>query len=376
MKCVLVSEGMTQLQTELQAMNADPEIRFVMMLLASQTDISHDEINTILVTNPKPIIGGIFPYVLFDKSLLTAGVVLIGFACTFKIAVIPALNKNISIETELQRQLPWQHTERGTLFAFVHGMSSGVQRLIDALFNQYGLEINYIGGGCGTLEKLEQPCVLTPQGILQDAVLLLMADISSGVGVAHGWQSISRAFKVTEVEGNEIISIDWRPAADVYRNIVEDHSGLCFAEMPFTEIARAYPFGIAKLADELVIRDPIALKGPRIVCVGEVRRGSYVHVMHGKPDYVSAAAGRARQRALENLKGRTPRLMLFMDCISRVLFLGELFAREITHVSMNDVPLAGALTLGEIANSGYDYLELYNKTSVVGLLASDTSGIN
>ena len=27
-------------------------------------------------------------------------------------------------------------------------------------------------------------------------------------------------------------------------------------------------------------------------------------------------------------------------------------------------------------NSGYDYRELYNKTSVVGLLASDTSGIN
>ena len=376
MKSVLVSEGVSQLQLELQLMNDDPEIKFIMMLLASQTDIAHDEINNLLVINPKPIIGGIFPYVLYCKSLLTAGVVLIGFACSFSMAVIPALSKTVEIETELQKQLPWQNMERGTLFTFVHGMSSGVQRLVDGLFNQYGLEINYIGGGCGTLQKLDQPCVLTPQGILQDAALLLMADITSGIGVAHGWQSISRAFKVTEVEGNEIISIDWRPAADVYRNVVEDHSGLRFGEIPFSEIARAYPFGIAKLADELVIRDPIALKGQRIVCVGEVRRGSYVHVMHGKPDYVSAAAGRARQRAMENLKGRTPKLMLFMDCISRVLFLGELFAREITHVSMNDVPLAGALTLGEIANSGYDYLELYNKTSVVGLLASDTSGIN
>lgn len=376
MKCVLVSDGLTQLQAELQSMNADPEIRFVMMLLAVQTDIAHDDINHLLVTNPKPIIGGIFPYVLYDKSLLTAGAILIGFACTFNLAVIPALSKNVQIEAELQKQLPWQNTERGTLFTFVHGMSSGVQRLIDGLFNQYGLEINYIGGGCGSLLKLDMPCVITPQGILQDAALLLMANISSGIGVAHGWQSISRAFKVTEVEGNEIISIDWRPAVDVYRTIVEDHSGMLFAEMPFAEVARAYPFGIAKLADELVIRDPIALKGQRIVCVGEVRRGSYVHVMHGKPDYVSAAAGRARQRAMENMKGRIPRQMLFMDCISRVLFLGELFAREITHVSMNDVPLAGALTLGEIANSGYDYLELYNKTSVVGLLASDTSGIN
>jgi hypothetical protein len=376
MRYVLVSGGKAQLELELQALNADTNIRFIMMLHAHQTDITHDEINNILVTNPKPIIGGIFPYVIYDKSLLTSGIVLIGFSCSFKMAVIPTLSKNLQIEAELQKQLPWQNTERGTLFSFVHGMSSGVQRLIDGLFNQYGLEINYIGGGCGSQQKFVQPCVITPQGILQDAALLLMADIHSGVGVAHGWQSISRAFKVTEVEANEIISIDWRPAFEVYRSVVEDHSGMGFSDMPFSEMARAYPFGIAKLADELVIRDPIALNGQRIVCVGDVRRGSYLHVMHGKPDYVSAAAGRARQRALENLKGRTPRLMLFMDCISRVLFLGELFAREITHVSMNDVPLVGALTLGEIANSGYDYLELYNKTSVVGLLANDTSGIN
>jgi Uncharacterized conserved protein len=376
MKCVLVSAGVLQLQDELAILNADPNIRFIIMLCASQTEIAHDDINQLLVANAKPVIGGIFPYVIHDKLLLTSGIVLIGLSCPFNMAVIPNISKNTQLEIELQQQLPWQNTERGTLFTFVHGMSSGVQRLIDGLFNQYGLEINYIGGGCGSLQKLDQPCVITPLGILADAAVLVMADILSGIGVAHGWQSISRAFKVTEVEGNEIISIDWRPAIEVYRSIVEDHSGICFSEIPFTEIARAYPFGIAKLADELVIRDPIALNGERIVCVGDVRRGSYVHIMHGKPDYVSAAAGRARQKATENLKGRKPRLMLFMDCISRVLFLGELFAREITHVAMPDIPLIGALTLGEIANSGYDYLELYNKTSVVGLLASDTPRIN
>ena len=376
MKSVLVSAGLTQLQHELEVLNADPNVRFIVMLMAVQTEITHDDINHVLVTSPKPIIGGLFPYVLYEKSLLTAGIVLIGFSCSYNLAVIPALSKTTQVEAELQRQLPWQNTERGTLFTFVHGMSSGVQRLIDGLFNQYGLEINYIGGGCGSLQKLDQPCVITPQGIVEDAAILVMADVQSGIGVAHGWQSISRAFKVTEVEDNEIVSIDWRPAAEVYRSVVEDHSGMRFSEQSFSEMARAYPFGIAKLADELVIRDPIALNGQRIVCVGDVRRGSYLHVMHGKPDYVSSAAGKARQKAAENLKGRQPQLMLFMDCISRVLFLGELFAREITHVSMPEVPLAGALTLGEIANSGYDYLELYNKTSVVGLLASDTSGIN
>lgn len=34
MKSVLVSDGVSQLQLELQLMNDDPEIKFIMMLLA------------------------------------------------------------------------------------------------------------------------------------------------------------------------------------------------------------------------------------------------------------------------------------------------------------------------------------------------------
>jgi hypothetical protein len=189
----------------------------------------------------------------------------------------------------------------------------------------------------------------------------------SSIGVAHGWRSISDAFKVTEAIGNRIITLDWRPAFDVYREVVEQHSGLSFASLPFFDIAKAYPFGIAKLDSEMVVRDPMQEQRGELICIGEVPKGAFVHILYGRPDTVIEAAGHALNLARLDFTPGNPGLMLFVDCISRVLFLGEEFNQEISAVACDELPMVGALTLGEIANNGHDYLEFYNKTSVIGL---------
>ncbi len=369
----LVSHGLQELKDAVDVFNRDPNVHLIMILVGAQTEFDAQQFDAFIQKNAKPLIGGIFPYIIFEKNLICDGMLLIPIDSPCRWGIVHPLSVTETVEAQLQKQLPWQSITAGTLFSFVHGMSSGIQNLIDELFNQYGLEINYIGGGCGVLSDLARPCVITPHGVFADAAILLMTDYRSGIGVAHGWQSISGALKVTEADANEIISIDWRPAAEVYRSIVEDHSGMRFTHMPFKEIARAYPFGVAKLAEELVIRDPYELKGSRIVCFGDIRQGSYVHIMHGKADFISAAAAKASQRALKGLGDSKPALMFLMDCMSRALFLGELFAREITHIEIEGLPIVGALTLGEIANNGYEYLEFYNKTSVVGLISCDTT---
>ena len=60
--------------------------------------------------------------------------------------------------------------------------------------------------------------------------------------------------------------------------------------------------------------------------------------------------------------------IFLIDCISRALFLGDDFIDEIKAVSEANTPMIGALSLGEIANNGREYLEFYNKTCVVGML--------
>ncbi|HNV72888.1 MAG TPA: FIST C-terminal domain-containing protein, partial [Candidatus Ozemobacteraceae bacterium] len=181
---------------------------------------------------------------------------------------------------------------------------------------------------------------------------------------------VSEAFKVTGASGNTIETLDWKPAFDVYRQVVERHDGRSFDHTPFFDVAKAYPFGIAKYGAEMVVRDPLMIKEKSLVCVGRVPQESFVHILHGSPESLIKAAGKARDLAYASLRGAEPSAMIFIDCISRVLFLGTEFDRELQTVCLEGLPMVGALTIGEIANCGHEFLEFYNKTSVVGLLSS------
>jgi len=197
--------------------------------------------------------------------------------------------------------------------------------------------------------------------------------MESGVGVSHGWTTISGPYKVTEAERNVIKSLDWKPAFEVYREVVEAHSNTPFMSLPFFDIAKSYPFGIAKLGTERVVRDPHTLDGDRnLICVGEVSEGSYVDILHAEPHDLIRAAGMALDKAKKDYSAETaPGLGFVIDCVSRVLFLEDEFVSELEAVVVPEVEFVGVCSMGEIANSGQDYLEFFNKTAVVAFLEGD-----
>jgi hypothetical protein len=110
------------------------------------------------------------------------------------------------------------------------------------------------------------------------------------------------------------------------------------------------------------------LDGDHILCLGDIPAGSHIHIMHGEEQHLLDAAAEARQRALVAAGSAPGRCQLVMDCISRALFLGDHFKHELKAFALPGLPMLGALTIGEIANHGDDYLEFYNKTAVVGVL--------
>ncbi len=284
---------------------------------------------------------------------------------------IEDIDDSTNFDELLEHTFEASFLQNKTMFVFVDGLSKYISSLIESMLNCYGLLPNYIGGGAGSIFG-EKPCIISEKGLLKDAAVFAVADIKSGIGVAHGWEPVAGPLKVTEADHNTIISLNWHPAFDVYREIVEELSGEFFSNTDFFRLAKEFPFGIAKMAKEMVVRDPIAVDGNGLVCVGEVPLNSLVYILKGNKDSLIAGAVYARELAesiyqqVVDDKNKKP-ITLIMDCVSRVLFLQSNFKKELEKV-YTGYPVLGALTIGEIANTGRNYLEFYNKTSVIGYL--------
>ena len=342
----------------------------LLILAADQNGFTPEIADPVLRRIPVPVTGGTFPAIIHGGAKLEKGTVVVGTSRPMTVRRVAGLSDPATeYEQLLEEEIPDVGDAR-TMMVLVDGFSQRIGAFIDGLFNMFGPEVNYIGGGAGSLSMEQKPCLFTNQGMAVDSAVIALLDSESSVGVCHGWESISGPHKVTESDRNVVKTLDWKPAFDVYREIVEKHSGKDFTEDNFFDIAKSYPFGIAKMGTERVVRDPLMLgENGSMICVGEVPEGSFIDVMNGDAKSLLAAAGRAHDLSHESITGNTE-LSIFMDCISRVLFLGERFEEEINAVYDDKSPLVGACTIGEIANSGGNYLEFYNKTSVVANLVT------
>ena len=357
------------LENLLTTAQADTSVQAILIMACDANAFTKEKINPILQKIKKPIFGGIFPEIIHQTDKLEKGTIVAGLTKSADVYLIPNLSDmDVDYEDILDEKITdFQRTK--TMFVFVDGLSHRISALIDSLFNIFGLEMNYIGGGAGSLSFVQKPVLFTNEGLMQDAAILALTDIESGVGVNHGWTDVDGPFKVTESDRNVIKTLDWKPAFKVYKEVVEKHSGKIFTDDNFFDIVKGYPFGISKLGAEKIVRDPLSLdENDCLVCVGEVPQDVFVYILKGNTESLINAAQKALSLAVESLKPDVSyKTTFFIDCVSRVLFLNKEFSKELLAVSDESVPLIGALTLGEIANNGKDYLEFYNKTSVIGV---------
>lgn len=344
------------------------EQQTALISIAENTNVDiHDLIQALNKKNVR-FMGGIFPKVIHNNSLFDSGIVINTLIDVVHLDVV----KDISQRAYKIPKIQFHENENYSLFTYVDGLTSNISKYLSQLYEAYGMQTNYFGGGAGSLSLIQKPCVFSNEGFFEDAAIFCIMKMTSRIGVKHGWSKVDGPFIVTKASGNIIKEINWESPFAIYKRVVENHSNLKFDEDNFFDIAKGYPFGILKNDAECIVRDPLKVtKNGELVCVGELEDNTLVDILNGNEKSLISAAKSAVEDSLKFADH--PKKAFIIDCISRILFLEDQFTNELNAITdtikakFPDISIAGALTLGEISSYGEGYLEFYNKTVVVGL---------
>lgn len=358
-------ETVDELERAVAATVSASHVEGLMLFTAASDGRPGESVEHVLQKLDVPVFGGVFPELIYRGEKVTTGAVVCGLTTEPQVTTVPELSDpDEEYAASLDPDLPVEGYE--TAFVFVDAYATEVERFIESLFRTYSVEFNYIGGGAGSLEMEQEPCLFTNEGILGDSAVVAAVSPPLELGVKHGWQEIAGPFRVTDADGPTLKALDGKPAFSVYRDAVEEHTGEGLPRDTFFEIAKGYPFGVARIEGEQIVRDPFEITDDDgLTCFGDVPEGEFVHILEGEPDSLIEAAQQAKAEAQADEQGADT--LFFFDCISRVLYLEDEFDRELAHVRAADTQMVGALTIGEIANDGSGHLDYHNKTAVVGM---------
>jgi len=321
-----------------------------------------------------PITGGFFPGIIFgDQSFLKDALVVMCYDDPIETRIISNLSAGErAIEKQISGIKP-KDSEGCNALILIDGLSQNIERFTDVFYRELGESASVLGGGAGSLDFIQKPCIFTNEGIVADAAVIIKFPNNLSVGIQHGWQIAAGPHLVTKSDGVIVEALNYQSAVQVYQNEIDAYGAHTLDLDAFFDVAKGYPLGIEKLDAETLVRDPIKTQNDALVCVGEVPENAMIYLLVGEHDKLIQAARGATQMAVE-LNDQTAskaEWCFTVDCISRVLFLEERFGEELKAISQSlpdDLTNVGILSLGEIGNVQCGPIEWLNKTTVIGLM--------
>jgi hypothetical protein len=359
------------LMRALDEVTANAAVQSLIILCCDQNKFDPAVLNPLLQQQTLPLIGGVFPHIIYGSACFERGSIVVGLTQQMTVHTLEHLcDSHIDVHAQLLACLDPETDHHPLTLVLFDTLATRLSTLIDGLFTHLGLNGQYIGGGVGSMSLQPTACLLSQAGMLQQAALIAHIDMAAGIGIAHGWQPLSRAMKATRVEGTHLLELNYQPAFTVYRRIIEHHTGQVINPNNFFELAQFYPLGIRKLDSEMIMRLPLMLTadGLGLVCTADIPEHAFVYVAHGQAEHLLAAADLAQLRAKLSMPvtDHQPAQLVF-DCVSRLALLGMDIGDELTVLS-NGQPMFGAFSMGEIANNGRECLELHSMATAVAFL--------
>jgi len=309
-----------------------------------------------------PLVGCSTAGELSTEGPSDGGAVLIGlggpgFSITTSLTRGVAVRLHDAAADAARAALPDRELEHRLLLLLTDGLAGDQQEVVRGAYSVTGSGIPLVGGCAGDELRMRRTRQIHGDEVLTDAIVAvgLASDAPLGIGVHHGWTKVGDAMVVTASAGTRVLSLDDRPALDVYLDRLDAPEAARSDPERFTQFSLTHPLGLDRRSgDEVRFVAGADFEERSLLCIAEVPQGGLAHFMRGDAASVLSATTAACNQAIERLGGAPPIGLLAFDCIARRAVLGpEGLTDETDAIAerAGGAPFVGFYTYGEIART-------------------------
>lgn len=240
--------------------------------------------------------------------------------------------------------------------------------LIHEITVRTGGTYQLFGGGAADDARFQQTHIFMGTAVHEDAVVALemLSKRPMGLGVRHGWEPNGEAYRVTESDGNRVVSLNATPAGEVFAA----HAARTGQVFNYDDPMPFFLHNVLGIdtGDGYKLRVPLSLNDDNSVsCAAAVPVGATVRMMVASVSSACEAAREASKAALDGLQGGRHAGSLLFDCAATRLRLGRAFGDELKAVAetLGSANFAGCNTYGQIARAEGQFSGFHNCTAIV-----------
>lgn len=319
--------------------------------------------------------GAIFPALIKQQQFLGSGAWLLFFERmpprfllqADRASGAPAIDEVVAAVRRELAKCP-AGDGKPTLFLVFDGMVANIASILDSVYLEISNRVEYAGVNAGSESFQPMPCLFDESELVGGGVLGLLLPPGMTPMLEHGFSSPDRAMNATSTEGNRIAMIDWRPAFDVYQEIIKAQYGIELTRDNFYEYAVHFPFGILRASGDVVVRIPVALADDgSLHCVGEIPENSMLVLLQAPTAGANGCIGRlANNLSVAHGPLHGQQLLAFY-CAGRRMHLGGEAENELAELRLatGAGEMAGALSLGEIGSTVRGGYPMFHNATLV-----------
>ena len=352
-----------------------PEPKLLLAFCSDDIDLEAFAAAVTEVAGDVPLVGCSTAGELSDEGPTDGGTVLVAFGGP-GFSITTSVTRSISERLHdagaeaATCALPQRDRAHRLLLLLTDGLAGDQQEIVRGAYSVAGSGIPLVGGCAGDELRMRRTRQIYGREVLTDAIVAvgLASDAPLGVGVHHGWTKVGDAMVVTASAGTRVLSLDDRPALDVYLDRLDAPAEARTDPDAFTQFSLTHPLGLDRRSgDEVRFVAGADFEERSLLCIAEVPQGGLAHFMEGDADSVLSATVAACDQAFDGLEGEPAIGLLAFDCIARRAVLGaEGIAGETEAIRLraDGAPFAGFYTYGEIARTS-GMRGFHNQTLVV-----------